>query len=679
MINTELEQEKSKLASTIEFIKSKKNSLESMLTSMGAITLEKLIELRRDAEGGRDLIVALQRLNESNASFNLPDKYAQLEELVYLEKEPYFARIDLKDAAVVNSYYIGKFGITDNEVPLVTDWRTKIASIFYKYRYPQKNVTYKTDSQSFTYDLTLKRTYEIDEGELVKFYNNDLQFDDSSQISRKIEGRTGGILEDIIETIQEGQLEIIESDPRQTCIVQGCVGSGKSTVAIHKLAHIFFNFPDLIHANRSILIARNQILVSYLSTLFPKLGIFDINYKTVKDLLIQFLYKEGLKVKFNFDLPSDLTTYSPDYIAKIRKEIAKMHIYAQERLESIFTDGKLSSFGGFVYSSKNPVFANVSELEGELNEEIILQKELIKETDNTLKKEMHKENIKSLKKIMSSVSRVKHTLGIEYKKLLKTYGLDEDKILSYDQTMLFVVIYTEVYGFEKFMKFEYCVVDEGQDFSILEYLVLNKFVLFGRFCILGDLNQSYEKAGLTTWEDIQNAITEARNAKLFELTTNYRSTKEIIDFANTILSPFTSSYLPIPIDRHGAVPNMKSYSNYSELINHLIEEVKADLVSLTKSIGVIVYDEVLYNAVDEALSSLLQDNDHFIKLDADKQIRYIPKGVYLTKFEDVKGLEFSKIYILGLKLGDIKTFKDAKSAFVAVTRAMNEVLILGTN
>ncbi len=679
MTTTDLEQEKTKLSDTINFVETQKNSLEKALTSMGAITLEKLTELRRDAEGGMDLIVALQRLNESNASFNLPDKYAQLEELAYLEKEPYFARIDLQDGLSSHSYYIGKFGITDNEVPLVTDWRTKIASIFYKYRYPQKNVTYKTETDSYTYDLTLKRTYEIDDGELVKFYNNDLQFDDSSQISRKIDGRTGGTLEDIIETIQEGQLDIIESDPRQTCIVQGCVGSGKSTVAIHKLAHIFFNFPDLIHANRSILIARNQILVSYLSTLFPKLGIFDINYKTIKDLLIQFLYKEGLKVKFDFDLPSDLTTYTPEYIAKMRAEIAKLHTSAKESLANIFVDSKFASFGGFVYNSKNPVFANVSEIEGDLNEEIILQKEFIKETDSTLKKEMHKENIKNLKKIMASVSRVKHTLGIEYQKLLKTYGLNEDKALSYDQIMIFVVIYTEVYGFEKFMKFEYCVVDEGQDFSILEYLVLNKFVLFGRFCILGDLNQSYEKAGLTSWDDIQNAITEARNAKLFELTTNYRSTKEIIEFANTVLSPYTSTYLPIPIERHGAVPSVETYNSTSDLISSLIEQVKSDLVSLSKSIGVIIYDESLYNAADEALSFLLQNNDHFIKLDASKQIRYIPKGIYLTGFEDVKGLEFSKIYILGLRLADIKTFKDAKGAFVAVTRAMNEVIILDTD
>lgn len=676
MSDTELLKEKSKLEQTIEFIKNKRVGLEKTLTSMGAITLEKLTELRKDAEGGMDLIVALQRLNESNAAFNLPDKYAQLEELSYLEKEPYFARIDLKDAKDTHTYYIGKFGVTDNELPVVTDWRTKIASIFYKYRYPQKGVNYKTEEATYNYDLLLKRTYELDDGELVRFYNNDLQFDDSSQIARKIEHRTGGTLEDIIETIQESQLDIIESDPRQTCIVQGCVGSGKSTVAIHKLAYIFFNFPDLIHAKRSILIARNQILVSYLSTLFPKLGIFDINYKTIKDLLIQFIYKEEIKVKFDFNLPFDLTKYSPEFVSKLKQDMSALHALAEKSLNSIFKNPTFTSFGGFVYSQKNPIFSNVSELENEINEEIILQKELIKETDNSLKREMHKENIKILKKIMQHISKVKHGLVVSYQKLLKSYGLSEERALSYDQVALFVIIYTEAYGFDKFMKFEYCVIDEGQDFSLLEYLVLNKFVLFGRFCILGDLNQSYEISGLNTWDTIQDAITEAAHANLFELTTNYRSTKEIIEFANNILKPFTNKYLPIPIDRHGDIPTIQTYTLLSELIKSLVEQVGFDLTNLNKSIGVIVYDEGLYEQIDTALSGILSNNDHFIKLEGDKQIRYIPKGIYLTKFEDVKGLEFSKVYIIGLNLTTIASFKDAKSAFVAVTRAMNEAIIL---
>jgi hypothetical protein len=98
-------------------------------------------------------------------------------------------------------------------------------------------------------------------------------------------------------------------------------------------------------------------------------------------------------------LPSDLTLYTPEYIAEMRDTIATLHAHAQERLAAIFKDPKFASYGGFVYSLKNPVFANIAEVEGELNEEIILQKELIKETDNTLKKEMHKENIKNLKRL----------------------------------------------------------------------------------------------------------------------------------------------------------------------------------------------------------------------------------------------------------------------------------------
>ena len=100
-------------------------------------------------------------------------------------------------------------------------------------------------------------------------------------------------------------MDIIEADPRQVCIVQGCVGSGKSTVAIHKLAHIFFNFPKLIHPERTILIVKNQILVGYLSTLFPKLGIFNINYGTIKDLLVNLYFREALSIEINLDKAND--------------------------------------------------------------------------------------------------------------------------------------------------------------------------------------------------------------------------------------------------------------------------------------------------------------------------------------------------------------------------------------
>ncbi|MFA6982158.1 MAG: hypothetical protein WC243_04000, partial [Patescibacteria group bacterium] len=262
-------EEETKLSDVKSKLGNAKDSLVSDIEKLGGENLDALRTYRESPETSPlDVLLFMEQLHEKNVSFNLPDKFKRLEEFENLLREPYFSRIDLEnnENGELQKIYVGKFGFTD-DAPVITDWRAKIASVYYRYRYPQRNVTYVTPDGVETRNLTLKRTFEIDKGQLIKYYNNDLKLDENEIISGKIEKRTGGVLEDIVETIQIGQLDIIESDPRQICIVQGCVGSCKSTVAIHKLSHIFFNYPELIHPERSILIAKNQILVGYLSTL----------------------------------------------------------------------------------------------------------------------------------------------------------------------------------------------------------------------------------------------------------------------------------------------------------------------------------------------------------------------------------------------------------------------------
>jgi DNA helicase-2/ATP-dependent DNA helicase PcrA len=668
-----------RLDDTVQVVKTKRDDLEKEITSLGAVNLDTLKKLRQDAEAGLDLIFALQKLHESNQAYNLPDKYAQLEELTHSIDEPYFARIDIVEQnSTPDKIYIGKFGVVDKNRPVVTDWRTKIASIYYKYRYPQKNVVYETSDGPIKADLILKRTFEIDKGQLIKYYNNDIQFDENTIISQKIQERTGGTLEDIIETIQEGQLEIIESDPRQTCIVQGCVGSGKSTVAIHKLAYIFFNYPSLIHAQRSILIAKNQILVSYLSTLFPKLGIFDINYKTIRDLLVQIIYKENLKITFDFDKADTISAFGLSEINSLREDIANLHSKYEYSIKKMFEQPEFESFGGFVYNAKDAISLNLRELEQELNEEIDLQREYSKNTNNSLRKELHKENIKTVRKILSKITKLKNDLKSDFAKILHANKINSSESLTYSQGLIYVYLHHELFGFENFLKFEYCVVDEGQDVSILEYLVLGKLVLNGRFCILGDLNQSYDQAGLTDWDSIAKVIVEAKTANVFELGTNYRSTKNIINFANSILAPYTSNYLPQPIERIGKEPSTETFTNIQELTQKLNTSLLHDSKELTRSVGIIIFDESLYSEVEAHLPQSIKESDHFITLDSNKPIRYIPKGIYLSKFKDCKGLEFSKVYVIGLDTQKIHNFTQAKAVFVAVTRAMNEVVIMNS-
>lgn len=673
---TEFDQEKSKASLTLEHIKEIKLQMEKALNYMGEENLRKLKDLRDNAEANpTDLFLFIENLHAQNQAFNFKDKFTQLEEFGYLLAEPYFSRIDLASPADnrIDKIYIGKFGVPG----MITDWRAKIASVYYKYRYPQKHVQYDTEDGKVVRDLELKRTFEFDDGELLKFYNNDIQLDENEIISDKISKRTGGVLEDIVATIQESQMEIIEHDPRGVCVVQGCVGSGKSTVAIHKLSHIFFNYPTFIRPQNSLLVAKNQILVGYLSTLFPKLGIFDLNYGTLKDLLIRIVFAHEIKVTIDLSDENGMERIESEIIGNLQASVEEIHQGVEEQINQLEQNSLYSSYFSFAYDNEMSAQENIQMLVEDLEEEIKYQKEKLGEGATGSFEMKCLTNTKNLKSLLREVRKVSNNLrATVFPALLKSFDVNPKQKLNYRDALKYVYLYATVFGIPKFKKFEYCVVDEGQDFSLLEYLVLNKLVLRGRFCILGDLNQSYIKAGLSNWEEVGEVITDAKERKKFELTTNYRSTKPIIDFACNIISNYTSNFLPQSINRKGAEVG-EVEPGAGSTIDAIYFHLSQDLKSLDKSIGIICYDQGDFIALQDLLEKNYRATlkERLVILNPKDRIFYTPKGVYLTMFENCKGLEFAKVYVVGMPKNPADLF-EAKKNYVAVTRAMNELIVI---
>jgi DNA helicase-2/ATP-dependent DNA helicase PcrA len=671
-----LKKEKEHLETVVVKVSNERKSQQEKLSVVGKENLEKLLDVREN-ETGADFEYFIQQLGEKN-DLNLKDKYTRLKELEFLSDEPFFARIDLKDQNKETAlpYYIGKFGYSEKQ-PIVVDWRAKVASVYYKYRYPQKGVSYDTPKGKEVRDLILKRSFEIEDGKLYKYYNNDIQLDESELIIKKISKRTGGVLEDIVATIQLSQINIIEADPRQICIVQGCVGSGKSTVAIHKLAHIFFNYPNLIHPQRSVLVAKNQILSGYLSTLFPKLGIFDISYKTIRELVYNAFFREELALNLKLDEEQDTGEFDTKKIARLQKKIERIHTTIENKINDIFSRSEFISFKGLRYSRNSTPFENLTDILVDLEEELLTEKSYLKENPNSLRSPLFKENIRALRKLIEKFSSLKNELKHKVLiKISKEFGVDTENGISYKEALIYLYLYIELVGLTKLMKYEYCVVDEGQDFSLLEYLVLSKLVLRSRFSIFGDLNQLIETDGITKWDHIQKVITEAKIASVFELDTNYRSTKEIIKLARGIMEPYTKKYLPKSINRAGKEPTIKLFESQDSLLNDFESIISRDLKKIDKSLGIICYSEKDLQRVEETIKKI-SPKQEITKLAENSKIHYTPTGVYLMKVDDCKGLEFAKVYILGLNLDKVKNADEARKAFVAVTRAMNELVVLG--
>jgi len=667
-----LEQENKKSLEVSGLVNQKISYYQDTMSALQAESIKQLEFIREQSLSYQDMIDTMESLQREIDVFDIRTVVEELNQLDYLKDNPFFARIDLleKDTGLVKPYYIAKFGFFDDSSPLVIDWRAKLATIYYKYRYPQNDVSYQVDDKTYNFDLKLKRTYEIENAQVLKYFNNDIQLAENELVIEKIKDRTGGVLEDIIETIQQDQMEIIESDPREVCVVQGCVGSGKSTVAIHKLSYIFFNFPKIISADKSILVSKNRVLVDYLSSLFPKLGIFDLKYMTTRDLIFRHLTLEGIKNKFNLAINTDISNFDQEFFTNFVNKINNSKSECFSSINSILKKDKYIDLINYKFNSKRPIIENLEDLIRDISDSILDLKDEVKQDPNSITALRSKETISRLNSLKSEVNSKKtDIINSHFNLFIKEYGLDG--FLGYKEALLYLLIFHEYYGFKKNPVYEYCVIDEAQDMSIMELFFLKKIVINNRFCIIGDLNQNIHSNPLSDWEDF-NVLFEGMKVKTFKLETNYRSTKNIVEFANQILKPFTNTYLPKAIEKVG--PEVRVLQ-LEEGLDNLVDEIMADYSNLSKSVGVVLYNHPLKAEIISRLKERIDNPEKLIILEEVKKSFYTPRGIYVLDFEDCKGLEFNKVYLLGFDLNNIKNFDLAKKAFVGVTRAMNELVI----
>ncbi len=659
-----------------EKIDSEKERLQKKFSGIEKDTQELLVNIRDQGLSYTDMMDVLRSVQDTYESMDIKYFAEKMTEYQYLKSTPFFARIDLvsNDKSELEKFYLAKFGFFEDGKPILIDWRTKLASLYYKNRFPKAGVSYKVGDQTFTFDMKLKRTFEFDGGKVTKYFNNDIGLSENEVIIDKIKDRSGGVLEDIVETIQESQIEIIDADPRQVCIVQGCVGSGKSTVAIHKLSHIFFNYSELIKPEKSILISKSRVLVDYLSTLFPRLGIFDLKYKTVRDLMFKLLTQDAPKFKFNLDLNQDISDIHLDFYESLDKNIQEIKRSTFEEISKLVNSGMNSETSYYKFNQNLSIKKQISEITTDLDDAVSFLKDDVRELKgNSFEIEKKKLTITRIQNIKKEIKSVESSmLNKSFKEIMKRYSISGT--LGYRESLIFLYTYVELYGIKEEEMFEYCVIDEAQDLCVLELALISKFVTNNRFCIIGDLNQNIHNNPLSTWEEIF-PIFKGSKISTFQLDTNYRSTRNIIEFSNKILSSFTKLYLPKSIEKFGPEVELIDSESSEDRLKTFSELIKKDFDDLKKSVGVIFYNFEEYERYISLLQKMSDNPEKLIVLSEDKKAVYSPRVVYATDFSHCKGLEFNKVYLFGFNSHKLNDFEEAKKFFVGSTRAMNELII----
>ena len=206
--------------------------------------------------------------------------------------KPYFARLDFaRDGEEkIEQLYIGKVGVMDEDNNNITiDWRAPVSSMYY-----DSNIgiaSYKAPEGICTGELLLKRQYDIEKRQLKSYQDVDTVSNDEL-LKPYLGASADNRLKNIVSTIQQEQNAIIREPLNENIIIQGVAGSGKTTVALHRIAYLVYNYRDSIKPNQYLVIGPNKFFVNYISGVLPDLDVENVKQLTYEELCAEFLNED---------------------------------------------------------------------------------------------------------------------------------------------------------------------------------------------------------------------------------------------------------------------------------------------------------------------------------------------------------------------------------------------------
>jgi DNA helicase-2/ATP-dependent DNA helicase PcrA len=649
-------------------------------------------------------------------------------------KNPYFSRIDFKpNDGKAGEYYIGKTTLMNEATDvLVIDWRAPIATLYYDGR--TGDAEYTCPDGLIEGEMLLKRQFQIKDCSLQSFDDIDITFDDEL-LAPYLGVSADTRLKNIIATIQSEQNRIIRTDMIRPLIVQGVAGSGKTTVALHRIAYLIYTYAATFKPDEFLIIAPNTIFLDYISNVLPDLGVENVRQQTF-EAFAQTVIGKKLKIENTgeklatildgqehtaaasaYKSSLDYRGAIDNYLADLEKCILPCENFRiggflfcpYETIQSMF----VTEYHQFSYYRRTEfikeklkrtieehakgVIARIDAIrrhkidllqnEGLPAEEFKKRKAAIYGEHEEIVKDLlngGKNAVKAyMKKIsLPSASKCYHDF-VSHTETLKKYCIGEnvsDSILSfitdgackgrieYEDLAPLMYLHFRIKGLDKSLSVRHVVIDEAQDFSMFQFAVLKKVLNCNSFTILGDLSQGiYWYRGTNDWNEVIDSIFKG-NCSLLTLTKSYRSTVEIIEQANIVLSKLPSSSesdRAQAVIRHGEPVRFIGKKSDEEIAVSAAARIRELQTGGMENIAVICKTSQGCAAFAKELKVEISD---FSVMNG-KEDKY-SGGLSILPSYLVKGLEFDAVLIADAHRYT-SDMLDSKLLYVAMTRAMH--------
>lgn len=581
-----------------------------------------------------------------------------------IASKPYFASFKYQDEDGKNyNIYMSLTYLKDgNYNNILYDWRSPICSVFYDYETgPCK---YLAPEGIISGTLYSKRQYQIKDNKLLTVFDNSLNIDDEV-LQEVLANNSSDKMKNVVNTIQKEQNLVIRNLEDKNLIVQGIAGSGKTSVALHRIAFLLYRIDNL--SSKDILIfSPNEVFSSYISNVLPELGEENTKETTFSDYLSYFIkeYKsvepftrfvakfyEGsnkrtdlITYKQSREIVIDLDNYLDCYIldAKVIRdlELDKVNTVSKEEINYLLHN-KYSRFPFFERIREIAKKLSLNYYGSEGKKRATIEKLII---DNANFKKDYKLLYVNFYKSKYSKYQL---LEEEEKEILKT------KELSYEDALLFAYLKGTLEGFPYEGAIKQVVVDEAQDYNYLQYQMMKRIFKKASFTILGDINQNMNP--YINYKSLEELKDIFDSSIYLELLKTYRSSKEIIEYTNKILG---LSHV-CAIRRDNNIPVTKHQKDdLLDLISKLRSKYKS-LAIITKDM---LMAEKLYKKLESTydLSLLTIDSKNFRK-------DFVIAPSYLAK-----GLEFDSVIVYNNLDNPFKEV-DKYLYYIACTRCQHEL------
>ena len=607
---------------------------------------------------------------------NLEMKAKYYKKLYKVQNSPYFAKIVFQNNENINpNIYIGLTYLTKDNENVIYDWRAPISSIFYDYE--NGECEYEAPGGTITGFLENKRQFTIEDSKIIRVFDSKLNVQDDL-LQEVLSRRNNDYMKNIVNTIQQEQNAIIRNIKDKNLIVQGIAGSGKTSVALHRIAFLLYKIKNLT-SDKVLIFAPNQVFSEYISNVLPELGEENTKETTFSDFLETYIkeyrhietftsfveryykYEEELpdliKFKQSNEIIKVLELYIKNYTknAKFTDDILNRDLYISKEKLNYYLNERYSSI---------PLLERIDEIAEKISEQNFNgNKTKAKQIKNWLKERINISlDLKEIyKKFYTSIE-----FKFAYHKNIPDYYLDKlnDKTISFEDACLFVYMKSLLMFLGNDYTIEQTIIDEAQDYNKLQYILLKKILKKSKFTILGDVNQTinpyYQYKSLNELSDVFDS------SNYLELTKTYRSSPEIIEHANKILN----LNLVSAIRRDTKIPVI--FRNKLDFKNQMIYDIET-LQKKCKSIAIITKTDTEANKVYKLLKPILKD----LVLISNGSNNFNRKLVVIPSYMS-KGLEFDASIIYTDK--DNKYTEDEKYLYyVSCTRSQHYLVIYNQN